>query len=98
MSNLTINRLHKVHKSAQKCAEYLASIKKLEHLCKDRLGHSYGENLGSGYGHDARSAARDVTKSWYNEVSKHDFGNNNFQYPSGHFSQVLYTMINVVDV
>jgi len=46
--------------------------------------------MGTGgyLGKDASAAGITSTKMWYDEVPKHDYNNNNFQYASGHFSQV----------
>jgi hypothetical protein len=85
-----ILHIHQINNSAQRCADYLASIKKFGHLCKGRFGHKYGENLGLGHGRDAGSAIISATKSWYSELPKHNFGKNAFQKKSGHFSQVCF--------
>jgi len=64
----------------------------MEHVCNEKFKTSYGENLASGQrgglGRDATSAGIKSTEMWYSEEPKHNYNNNNFQYASGHFSQV----------
>lgn len=78
--------------SAQKCADYLASKKQMAHICREKFGHNYGENLasGSGLGATAEKAGVTSTDMWYNEEPKYDYSKNAFQPAAGHFSQVVW--------
>ncbi|KAI8518666.1 positive regulation of epithelial to mesenchymal transition [Branchiostoma belcheri] len=79
----------KLTEHAQKWAEYLASIGKLQHS----QGSGYGENIAMyaqwGLG-SADKPARYYVEQWYNEVERYDFAKSTYQPGTGHFSQVVW--------
>ncbi|XP_019643203.1 PREDICTED: peptidase inhibitor 16-like [Branchiostoma belcheri] len=79
----------KLTEHAQKWAEYLASIGKLQHS----QGSGYGENIAMyaqwGLG-SADKPARYFVEQWYSEVDRYDFAKSTYQPGTGHFSQVVW--------
>ncbi|WP_069166710.1 CAP family protein [Nocardia altamirensis] len=54
-------------------------------------GSGYGENLAwSASSKPFDYACAKAVQSWYDEISKHDFNNNNFNYNTGQFTQVVW--------
>ncbi|XP_019640510.1 PREDICTED: Golgi-associated plant pathogenesis-related protein 1-like [Branchiostoma belcheri] len=76
----------KLTEHAQKWADHLAKIGKLEHS----EGSGYGENVAMQWGDDV--PARSFVQQWYSEVERYDFGDKggNYQPSAGHFSQVVW--------
>ncbi|CAH1271537.1 GLIPR2 [Branchiostoma lanceolatum] len=85
---MVLNREACAH--AQNWAEHLVKTGKFEHS-QDRSG-DMGENIANQWSSDANAehSAGSFVQQWYDEVSKYDFGGNNFQPGAGHFSQVVW--------
>ncbi|XP_071801939.1 uncharacterized protein [Asterias amurensis] len=72
-------------KHAQKWADHLASIGKLEHSSNQE----FGENVAMVSGYKDYSGQQ-VTDQWYSEVQKYNFSSPGFRSGTGHFSQVVW--------
>ena len=73
---------------AQKHAEHLAKINKIE-LSNNIYKNEYlGENLFCCSGNEIQGEA--MTMSWYNEINKYNFNNPGFSIDAGHFTQIVW--------
>lgn len=56
-----------------------------------RPNNSHGENIYCkwGSGNFTVTSSEAVT-SWYDEIKQHNYNNNNFNYSTGHFTQVVW--------
>ena len=72
---------------AKTYAERLAKDDMLEHSDNMYKGDNLGENLYMCGGYKA--TGKEMTKSWYNEVRKHNF-NGDYQGGTGHFTQLVW--------
>ncbi|XP_067868879.1 GLI pathogenesis-related 2 [Heterodontus francisci] len=71
---------------AQKWAEHLIDIKKLQHS-----DTKYGENLWYKWSSDAKlPTGTEVSEAWYNEIKKYNFNAPGFNSGTGHFTQVVW--------
>jgi uncharacterized protein YkwD len=75
--------------SAEKCAQYYAQKKMIDHSCPYKNGA--GENLVGGVGvwTPDQFTAMGV-KMWYDEVKSYNFANPGFSMATGHFTQVVW--------
>ncbi|CAL8143320.1 unnamed protein product [Orchesella dallaii] len=72
--------------SAQKYANYLASINVLKHSDNRK----YGENLATSFMKSKEAAVRDAIKRWYDEIKDYKWGNPGFSLKTGHFTAVVW--------
>ena len=77
-----------LNKIAQKFAEHLAEIKKIEHSYNIYKGEELGENLFCCSGSEIQGDI--MTMSWYDEINKYDFNNPGFISGTGHFTQIIW--------
>jgi uncharacterized protein YkwD len=77
---------------AQSYAEYLAATSKFEHSGNKLGEESLGENLYMEWISDGRvrASARKAVKSWYDEISLHNFDRPKFSKETGHFTQMVW--------
>lgn len=68
---------------AQKWADHIASLGKLQHTSEKGVG----ENLAWSSGGTTAQSACDM---WYNEITDYDFNNPGFTGSTGHFTQVVW--------
>ena len=73
---------------AQKYADHLAKIKKMEHSNSVYKGEDLGENLYFCSGNEIEGEA--MTMSWYNEISKYNYDEPGFVSGTGHFTQLVW--------
>ncbi|WP_169810569.1 CAP family protein [Nocardia arthritidis] len=74
---------------AQKCAQYYAQKRAIDHSCPYKNG--VGENLVGGQGSwDAVSFVQMGTQMWYDEIENYDFDNPGFSMSTGHFTQLVW--------
>ena len=73
---------------AQKFAEYLASINKIEHSNNIYKNEYLGENIFCCSGNEIQGES--MTMSWYDEINKYDFNNPGFVSGTGHFTQIVW--------
>lgn len=69
---------------AQKWANHLASIGKLEH------GNHSGMGQNLAYKSGAEFSAQGVADIWYNEVQNYNYSNPGFAMDTGHFTQLVW--------
>ena len=77
-----------LNKIAQKFAEHLAEINKIEHSYNIYKGEELGENLFCCSGSEIQGDI--MTMSWYDEINKYDFNNPGFISGTGHFTQIIW--------
>jgi len=84
-SNLRRNA--ELQKKAQKWAEHLVKIRKLQHS----TGNDTGENIAYKYSSDLRAfKGREMVDMWYNEIKDYNFNKPGFSSSTGHFTQVVW--------
>ena len=75
--------------NAEKCAQYYAQKRTIDHSCPYKNGA--GENLVGGAGTWSQADFASMgTKMWYDEVSSYDYNNPGFSMATGHFTQVVW--------
>ncbi|XP_031433414.1 uncharacterized protein glipr2 isoform X2 [Clupea harengus] len=73
-------------RSAQKWAEHLLAIKKMQHSQAD-----YGENLYYAWSSvPEKLTGKEAVDSWYSEIKDYNFSRPGFQSSTGHFTQVVW--------
>ena len=77
-----------LNKIAQKYAEHLAKIKKMEHSNTTYKGEDLGENLFCCSGNEIQGET--MTISWYDVIEKYNFNEPGFVSGTGHFTQVVW--------
>ena len=83
---------NRLNGTAQSYAEYLAATSTFEHSHMDLDGEGLGENLYMAwisYG-PVKVDAKAAMKSWYDEISMHDFNKPKFSTETGHFTQLVW--------
>jgi len=84
-SSLTKNR--DLTRKAQKWAEHLVKIRKLQHSS----GSECGENIAYKFASDLRRfKGSDMVDMWYDEIKDYDFRKPGFKQTTGHFTQVVW--------
>ncbi|MFI6218638.1 CAP family protein [Nocardia brasiliensis] len=76
---------------ATKRAQMVSQYEGLQEGHAGNAGSGFGENLawsGSSSSFDYNCAK--AVQSWYDEIRLHNFDNNNFDYDTGHFTQVVW--------
>merc|ERR1712136_331339 len=77
----------KLSKEAQKWAEHLVSIKRLQHSDNRDMG----ENVAYKFSSDCRRfTGAEMTDMWYNEIKDYNFNDPGFKPGTGHFTQVVW--------
>lgn len=75
--------------AAEKCAQYYAQKRAIDHSCPYKNGA--GENLSGGTGTwTPNQFASMATKMWYDEVKSYDYNKPGFSMATGHFTQVVW--------
>lgn len=78
---------------ADKCAQYYAGIRGIDHSCPDRKAAKAGENLSwsSDTSLDGVEAVKIATQRWYDEIKNYDFNRDKTKGGTvGHFTQVMW--------
>jgi len=82
-----LRRSEKLHKKAQKWAEHLVTLSKLQHS----TGNDTGENIAYKFASDLRRFTGDqMVDMWYNEIKDYNFRKPGFKSSTGHFTQVVW--------
>ncbi|MBD1913481.1 MULTISPECIES: CAP family protein [unclassified Leptolyngbya] len=76
--------------SAQRWADRLAATGEFEHSGTNGVGENLYVSYTTASSIDAETLANGAVKSWYDEVSKYDYGNPGFSPETGHFTQVVW--------
>ena len=82
----------RLNKIAQSYAEHLAATSTFEHSGNKLGDESLGENLYMQWisAGPVKVDAKDAVKSWYDEISLHDFNRPKFSKETGHFTQLVW--------
>ena len=82
----------KAARAAQKWAEHLAEMGKLEHS----LEREFGQNLA--FYSDGTLTAEKTVEMWYEEISKYHFNRPGFSSSTGNFTQLVWASTTMVGV
>ncbi|CAF4512455.1 unnamed protein product, partial [Rotaria sp. Silwood2] len=82
----------RLNQIAQSYAEHLAATSTFEHSGNKFGDEPLGENLYMQWISAGRvkASARDAMKSWYDEISMHNFQRPKFSPKTGHFTQLVW--------